>query len=150
MAGFGPATMLRPPRPRAAAGVRLPIHCEFDAGKGRVCVRLVGVVADDELLRRCDALLDDPEPVPVHTFLIDHTQLENVASPGLVQQIVARLARLGAVLGPYRCAVVAPSPAAFGMARMAAALAERTPAQVRAFRTLDEAETWLAEERRSA
>jgi hypothetical protein len=58
---------------------------------------------------------------------------------------VPLLEELGQRLGPFRCAILTTRDASFGMARMAAILAEATPAEVRPFRALDQAEAWLLE-----
>lgn len=121
----------------------MPLTWDIDTSRKRVVVWLEGVLVEDELLAQGSELLENPQLRPGLDLLSDHTALEGVASPEFVRNGVEFLGRLASVLGSYRCALVAPGEAAFGMARMAALLSERTPVTVMAFRERAEAEGWL-------
>ena len=121
----------------------MPLTWEIDTSRRRLVVCLAGALVEDELLAQGSELLGHPQLQPGLDLLSDHTALEGVASTEFVRHGVDFLGRLASVLGRYRCALVAPGEAAFGMARMAALLAESTPVTVMAFRERSEAEGWL-------
>jgi hypothetical protein len=87
-------------------------------------------------------LLSDPGLCRGLNFVSDHSKLDFTATTELVRSIPALLIKLTERVGPFRCALVVPGDASYGMARIAEVLAESTSAQVRAFRTLEEAEAW--------
>ncbi len=100
----------------------------------------------EQIRATVEALLAEPEFRPGIDILSDHTSLEATATTQMVGAVLPLLERLGERLGRFRCAIVAPEDASFGMARMAATLASDGPATVHAFRSLPEAEAWLAAE----
>lgn len=127
----------------------VPLIWEIDTSRRRVVVRVEGALVEESLLTEGAKLLEDPRLEPGLDVLSDHSGLEGVASPALVRRGVDFLRQLTRSLGRYRCALVTPGEAAFGMARMAALLAESTPVTVMPFRDLSEAERWLDRERES-
>ena len=88
-------------------------------------------------------LLSDPELRPGLNMLSDHSELEFTATTEIAKLVPRLLAQLAERLGPFRFAAVVPSDASYGMARMTGVLAEGSPAEFRAFRSLEEAEAWL-------
>ena len=128
----------------------MPIAYEIDAANSIVRVRLTGSLRLDEVVRAVEALLGDPGLEPGTKILSDHSGLEEIATTSLVKSVVPLLERLAERLGPFRCAVLAPRDASYGMARMAGMMAEWTRAEVCAFRTLDQAEEWLLQRPSSA
>jgi len=91
-----------------------------------------------------ERLLADPELRPGLNLLSDHTSLDVPATTEMVKAIPALLEQLGNTLGRFRCAVVVATTVSYGMGRMADAYAEDGLAEVRVFRSLEEAEGWLS------
>ncbi|MDJ0847078.1 MAG: STAS/SEC14 domain-containing protein [Myxococcota bacterium] len=98
----------------------------------------------EEIRAFVEALLADPQLRQGLDILSDHSRLAATATTQMVGAVLPLLEKLGARLGRFRCAIVAPEDASFGMARMAGTLAGDGPATVHAFRTLAEAQAWLA------
>lgn len=90
-------------------------------------------------------LLSDPEFRPGLQILVDHSKTNVPVTTEAVKATPMLFAQLGQRLGAFRCAVVVPDDAPYGMTRMTEALADSGPAEVRAFRSLEEAEAWLGE-----
>lgn len=120
------------------------IAYEIDHEASLIRIRLADPLSGDEIVRTVKALLDSPALRPGLAILSDHSDLQATATLDLVRSVVPLLDMLGERLGHFRCAVVAPSDASYGMAFMAEAFAKDTPAEVRAFRTVGEALAWLA------
>jgi hypothetical protein len=106
-------------------------------------VRLTDPLAEEEIVETVNALLASPNLRPGLAILSDHSELQAIANSNLVRSVVPLLDRLAEHLGRFKCAVVVPGDASYGMARMAEVYAEGTSAEVRAFRTTVEAQSWL-------
>ncbi len=122
----------------------MPIRYSVEPERGLVRLELADPLDPAHIALTVERLLADPELRVGLDLLSDHSQLDFTATTELVRAIPALLDRLGARLGRFRCAVVVPRDASYGMARMAEVLSEGGMAQVRAFRSAEEAEGWLA------
>jgi hypothetical protein len=116
----------------------VPYHFEFDPASGIARIRLEGVLADEEM-RRCYreageffALVDPQGSI---------FDLSAVTSLEVTSRVVHELANSLPILpDPSRPrVVVAPSPAAFGMARMFEIVGESTRPNLHIVRTAQEA-----------
>ncbi len=112
-------------------------------------LEVVDPIDVDQLRSTAEALLADPRLRPGVDILSDHSGFAGTATTQMVGAALPLLERLGERLGRFRCAIVAPEDASYGMARMAGTLAGDGPATVHPFRTLAEAEAWLKEDRGS-
>ena len=124
----------------------MAISYEIDEGASIIRISVADPLDVSEIVEIVNDILAAPTLRPGLAVLSNHSQLKGIATSELVKSVVPLLKRLGERLGPFRCAVVAPKDASYGMARMAEVFAEDTPARVRAFRTSVEAQAWLARE----
>jgi hypothetical protein len=122
----------------------VPVAWSYDAAHGVLCVRLHGEVTDDDLLDYARHVTTDPGLPAKHHELID---LRDVRAPSASTATLRRVAQLfeDAEREPagVRIGFVATSDAAYGLARMYQALRDRSPAQMRVFRDMAEARSWL-------
>ncbi len=128
----------------------MEFEIDFDPERSLVALRTSGDAEFAGFEALLKALLDDPRWQPGMDVLADYSTLEMPAEAGdaFMVRIVAMHAPLAERLGSGRCAVVAGSPAKFGLARMFEQLAE--PALEMRFHTVRswaEGEAWLVEER---
>jgi 23S rRNA U2552 (ribose-2'-O)-methylase RlmE/FtsJ len=120
----------------------VPVRYQIDQNHSLVRLDLSDPLDSEQVVETVNRLLSDPALCRGLNFVSDHSKLDSTATTELVKSIPELLTKLTERLGPFRCAVVVPGDASYGMARMAEVFAERTSAAVRAFRTLDEAEAW--------
>lgn len=111
---------------------------------GIVRIQLSGTLHLNEMVRTVEELLGDPRIQPGMNILSDHSRVQEVATMEFVGATIPLLGHLAEHLGAFRCAVVTTRAGSQRMTKLAAVLAERTGAEVRAFRTLDEPESWLS------
>jgi len=124
----------------------LPISYEIDSASSMIRFELAGTLRSTEIIDALAQLRGDPDLERGMDILGDHSRLENFATTDLVLRTLPHLGRLVEALGPFRCAVVAPRDAQFGMVNVAIAYAQKYPdVRIRPFRSRDEAEAWLAE-----
>jgi hypothetical protein len=121
----------------------LSITYRIDTDASIVRVKLSGTLQSNEIEQTVAALLSDSAFQPGLNILSDHVALRDIASTDMVHGIIPLLRQLGERAGSCRCAVVVSRDVSYGMARMAAVYAQRTPVAVRAFRSGAEAESWL-------
>jgi hypothetical protein len=121
----------------------MPIRYQIDQSHSLVRLDLRDPLDSEAIPEVVNRLLSDPRLCPGLNILSDHSQLAFTATPEIAKSIPALISQLTERLGPFRCAVVVPADASYGVARMTEVFAERTSAQVRAFRSVDEAEAWL-------
>jgi hypothetical protein len=122
----------------------MPIRYQIDQSHSLVRLDLSDPLDNGQILETLTRLLSDPALVHGLNLLSDHSGLDFTATTEIVKSIPALLDKLAERIGPFRCALVVPSDVSFGMARMTEVFAERTSAEVRAFRSLEEAELWSA------
>jgi hypothetical protein len=130
------------PDPLDSGRETVPVRYRIDQSHSLVRVDLSDHLDSEQVVEAVNRLLSDPALCRGLNFVSDHSKLDFTATTELVKSIPALLTKLTERLGPFRCAVVVPDNASYGMARMTEVLAERTSAQVRAFRTLEEAKAW--------
>jgi hypothetical protein len=101
-----------------------------------------GVLTRDELFSTVAELQEDAEITPDFSTLIDLSEVTSVDA--ITGEIVRSLAA-APIKAVARCAFVAPSPAAFGIARMFASYrdARGNPERIGVFRAVRDAEDWL-------
>lgn len=88
-------------------------------------------------------LLDDPDFRPGMAILSDRREMAEAPDRAFVERMVDFLEQSAPRLEGSSWALVAASPADFGMLRMLAIIAERTRVPVRAFRDYEAAVAWL-------
>ena len=76
-------------------------------------------------------------------ILEDRRELKTIESTASIQEWLSTLADYGHALNGTRWAIVASSPAAYGMANVTSVLAEEHGLSIRGFNNMGEACTWL-------
>ena len=122
----------------------MPIRYSVDDEQSLVRLEVTDPLNIEEIAQTVKRLVSDSELRPGLNLLSDHSRLESTATTDLVKSIPVLLTHLGERLGTFRCAVIVPHDASFGMARMAEVFSQDGPSQVRACRSVAEAEDWLA------
>lgn len=125
----------------------MPVRYQIDQEHSLIRLELSDPLDRDAIPEIIGRLISDPGLRPGLSLLSDHSELKFTATTELVKAIPAVAHELADRLGPFRCALVVPSDASYGMARMAEAVAHGSPIQIRAFRSSEEAEAWLNSER---
>ncbi len=122
----------------------MPISYRIDKQRRLVLTTATGVLTEEELLDHKRALIVDPEFEPGMRELTDVRTIErlSVTAAG-VRKMVALDQDHTDRLGDYRLAIVAPTDASFGTARMYQMLTEANVQSIGVFRNMEEAEQWL-------
>ncbi len=121
----------------------MPVQYQIDQINSLVRLEPMDPIETEHFSETVQRLLSDPAIRPGLSVISDHSKLDYTATTDVVASIPALLVKLAERLGPFRCALVVPSDASYGMANMAGVFAGNTPAEVRAFRSLEDAEAWL-------
>ena len=120
----------------------------IDESASLIRVRWDGDPKDQTSADSLKQLLTDPALRPGLNYLSDQRGLESPGTTPLVTGAVHFLQRLAQTQGPFKCAVVVAREASFGMGRMAEAFTSGTDVEVKAFYSIEDAESWLAEPRK--
>lgn len=122
----------------------MPIHYEIAPERKLIRTRCVGDTRYAEVLEHFRKLAAEPAlPQPLNV-LLDLSKLESLPESDQLRTVAGEVEALA---GPVRwgaIAIVAESDLLFGMARMFGILAEGHFRQTGVFRSLAEAEAWLA------
>ena len=127
----------------------MPIRMRVDRVRKVNYTTATGVVTDAELRQLCAATLANPEYDPSADHIFDGHGIERLeVTAGTVQEAAQLFARTdGRIPGGTRprVAIVAPSDATFGIARMYEAYRamQATPKRYLVCRTMEEARAWL-------
>lgn len=121
----------------------MPIRTWIDREARLLRSEAWGSFTTEELLQVVDDLLDDPAHDPRFNGLSDHRRVTHPLSPAQLYRLVVHVRQVRDRIAPERWAVVTGSLAAYGMARMLSAYAERLSIDLRPFRDMDEALEWL-------
>ncbi len=124
----------------------MPFAYVIDRHNGIVAIVASGRITPEEAFVCFDTVVADPDFQPGMDVLSDHRELMTVLNPGFVKVFIDKLDRAGELLRGSRVAFVESGSARYGMARMASLLSESTSTELRAFRDIEEARSWLAEE----
>ena len=115
----------------------------LDAEAGIVTLTFTGVTSFAEWERAIDGILADPRYRVGMCLLSDRRRATDIMSKEYIDRVVDYLSLHGASFVGCGWALVASTPADFGMTRMAATFAERTVVNVRAFQRMEDAVEWL-------
>ena len=89
-------------------------------------------------------LIADPQIRPGLNFLSDWSNLESIPTTDSVKVGVNLLEMMIEKLGSFKYAIVTRDDVSYGMGRMLEGLATMSAVEVRAFRDVEGAESWLA------
>lgn len=121
----------------------MSIASSIDAAAGIVSLTFTGVSSYDEWERTIAKVIADPDYRMGMCMLSDRREAKDIMTKDYINRVVDYLSLHGASFVGSGWALVADTPADFGMTRMAATFAERTLVEVRAFQSLDAALAWL-------
>jgi hypothetical protein len=125
----------------------MPVDYSIDSIRGVVLSRWSGVVTASEILSKAEQLRDDPAFDRNYSELIDMNNFEGTdVTSATLDGIIRRVCSYSL---SSRHAVVAPGPAAFGIARMYQALHGEEHNFV-VFHNMTEARDWLGLDRQAA
>ncbi len=121
----------------------MPVLYEIDQARGLIHTRCVGPVTVGEMVSHILSLEHDPACPHRLDVLVDTSEATTVPDTRQLHEIDFALGQVRDRVRFDACAVVAPSDALYGVARMLEVLAGGHFRAMRAFREYDEAETWL-------
>ena len=123
----------------------MPISYTIDTGRKIVRTHSVGVITDEELLAHKAELTNDLAFCPTMIQICDCRDIERFdATTDGIRAMVAHDQANAQRRNGHRVACVVACDEMFGMARMYAQRSEGGPQQVGAFRSMTDAEVWLA------
>ena len=123
----------------------MPITYEIDAERRIVFTKSSGTVTDEELLAHKVELTNDPSFCPTMVQICDCRHIEGFdgTSDGIRAMVEFDRKNAERRRG-HRVACVVTCDEMFGMARMYSQRSEGGPQQIGVFRSIHEAEAWLA------
>ena len=123
----------------------MPLEIEIRSEERLVITRWIGSMGDRDLIDADDEFRKNPAIKPEFDQLADLT----LATEGGVsrQTLQVLTTRAPAFSNTSRRAFVAPSDVTFGMARMFEQMRGEDAGEIRIFRSMEEAEKWLADGR---
>lgn len=121
----------------------MPIAFAIDATAGIVTLTYTEAPSFDEWASTMDEVLQDPAFRPGYGLLLDRTRLTRAPDAEYIQQVVQYVRAHATRLGGGRVANLVSENAAYGMARMAQTLLDRSPDTGQVFRDRAEALKWL-------
>jgi hypothetical protein len=122
----------------------MPVQQWVERDRRRIRLVAAGELTMDDILKAINGAVEDPAFEPGFDVLSDHRALGEPLTSDQLKQATAHLQNLSQHFAGSRYAVVATTPASYGMMRMFSVLAERIPLKVGVFRSMEEAEAWLA------
>ncbi len=121
----------------------MPVEFEIDPERGVVFVTATGVLTPEEILSYPPRVIKHPDYDPSYHELVDGRHAEFTA---ITADTLYSLIGVGEGLGidaRHRIALVAPNELAFGVGRQYEMMVGETNNELRVFRTLDDARSWL-------
>lgn len=127
----------------------MPIDHQFDLPNRLLRVRMFGLVTDDDVLDYAEAITGDDSLDPVHDELIDLRELDTPdASTDTLRRVADIFRKYERQPESVKVAFIATSDAAYGIARMYQAFRAESAADMRVFRSSEDAHAWLGLDRR--
>jgi hypothetical protein len=127
--------------------VKMPIAYRIDTAHKLIRTECVGYVTLAEVITHFRELEADPNCPPHADVLLDVTEEVTIPSSDELRNVALAIAGIRRKVEFRLCAIVASTNALFGMMRMFEVFTEKYFQETRAFRTLPEAEAWLASKR---
>ena len=122
----------------------MPVTYRIDPDAKLIRTRCMGEVTFTEVADHFRELERDPACGEDFDVVLDLSEVSSIPTPGQLRAVTIEIERLQPKI-PFRaCAVVANTDVLFGMSRMFEAFAEERFRAIRVFRTVEEAEGWLA------
>lgn len=125
----------------------MPVTYTIDRELSAVHTVCSGRVTYEEVAAHFAQLSADPALPDRIDILLDVSQTTSLPLSQEIMSVSSDIEHLGTLTKLQACAIVATQDAMFGMVRMLEAFTERMFSAINVFRSLDEAQTWLAAER---
>jgi stage II sporulation SpoAA-like protein len=126
----------------------MPVTYHIDQSKQIIYTRCTGPVTLDEVRRHFVELSQDPDRPDRLDVLLDLSEMTTVPESDELRVVAGDIARLRPQVEFGICAIVATTPAVFGMSRVFEVFTERYFAATRVFRMEPDALGWLEAQRR--
>src|SRR5262245_32031546 len=122
----------------------MPVTYEIDTASRIIPTTCSGQVTIEEVIDHFRELGRDPD-CPAHLdVLLDLSGETTIPKPAYLREMVSEIRKLKDKVTFGNCAVAARTDALFGMLRVFAVIAEEYFREICVFRSIGEAETWLA------
>ena len=125
----------------------MPVRYRLNSESGSIHTRCVGDVTLEDVMGHFDELRRDPALPRRLDVLLDLGEMQSIPERDQLWSVAGALDGLASELEWGVCAIVASSDALFGMIRVFMVFAEEVFVRTQVFRTLAEAEAWLASQR---
>jgi hypothetical protein len=121
----------------------MPFTYHIDTAQNLLTVVAKGAMSQAERLDVIRTFLSDPAYRPGLNTLCDFSAASSMPTLAELREVMALLVRNAAAIGRIKVAVVAATPAIFGVARQFQALADATAMRVQVFGDKGAALAWL-------
>jgi hypothetical protein len=122
----------------------MPVEHRYDAALRTLFVTFTGEVSETELLDTARKLSADPSIPPGRRELVDLSRIENSDVTSAALRRVAHIySETDKQPEDSQVAIVAPGDLYYGLSRMYEAFRRSSPVEIRVFRELAEARSWL-------
>ena len=122
----------------------MPVKYQIDKANRIIRTRCTGQVTIEEVVNHFRELERDPDCPDHADVLLDLSEETSIPEKANLQEVADEIRRIRGRVQFGTCAIVACTDALFGMLRMFEVFAEQYFRETRVFRSLDEAEIWLA------
>ena len=121
----------------------MPVTYRIDQARHLIHTTCTGMVTLPDVLEHFAVLMQDPNRSHGLDVLLDLTQIATIPTSDELRIVTSEIAQIRPAIEFGRCAVAAPQEAMYGMMRMFEVYADGYFTEVQAFRTIEEAASWL-------
>lgn len=121
----------------------MPIDTDIDENRRCVVITISGDVTFPQLAEAISSSVRDPRFRPGFSIFSDHRKITQPISDAQTEQVIQFLEEIADVISGARWAMVSPRPESAEMRGRVSALARRVQLDMRAFASVEEAESWL-------
>ena len=125
----------------------MPITFTVDPARRLVQTAVIGDFDTADIVRVITGAADHPDFMPGFDILSDHREVGEPITPKQLRDLTELLRQLSDRFAGGRWAVVASKPASYGMMRALSTLTSEGSLRVEVFKTMEEAEEFLASAR---
>jgi len=121
----------------------VPYWYKIEKDLGCVFAKRTGPYVHDEWMAILKTINNDANLRPGMNRLYDYRDAQGAPSKEETFDQVRYFSEMDKILGPRKVAMVAPRPITYGMGRMYGTLRDGSAADIRQFKTIDDAMVWL-------
>jgi SpoIIAA-like len=125
----------------------MPVLYQIDKANGMIRTKCVGDVTLEEVIQHFQTLAQDPDCPDQLDVLLDLTEQTSLPRTDQMREVTSAIGRVRQRVRFRICAIVAATDALFGMLRMFQVFTEDLFHEAEVFRSLHDAEAWLAARR---